>query len=68
MSGAALARKEAGLRRELASMDGALVAFSGGVDSSVLLAMAAQELGYITNFQKMQKVTLIKPVDGFLLS
>ena len=37
--------KEAALRRLLAGMDRVLVAFSGGVDSTYLLAVAAQTLG-----------------------
>jgi uncharacterized protein len=40
-----LARKHLVLRRELASIGGLMVAFSGGVDSAFLLAAAAEALG-----------------------
>ena len=38
-------RKLAALRRALREMERALVAFSGGVDSSFLLRVAVEELG-----------------------
>jgi uncharacterized protein len=40
-----LERKRAALRRELGATGGLMVAFSGGVDSSLLLAAAAEALG-----------------------
>ncbi len=52
-----LAGKEKRLREILRQLPGALVAFSGGVDSSVLLAIAAQELG-----DRVLAVTAVSPL------
>ena len=52
-----LRRKELALRDALASMQSALVAYSGGVDSSYLLSVARQVLG-----DSVLAVTVVSPI------